>query len=356
MYWMRIYCFFIVCLFFVSKSHLAPLAAQDSQKKKIDVSCQKIWDQANHNAFTDLIKWKQQIYCAFRTGNNHVPRRREDDGKIQIISTSDEGKTWESVIEIAVPNIDLRDPKLSVTPDDRLMILAGGSHYKDGQIVDRIPYVAFLSDRQPTLGDSHQVEIHKVVIDPSVESPNDWLWRVTWHEGAGYGVVYQSSYENGGLHLVKTTDGIKYQCVKSFDLGGKPNETTVRFDNIGTMHVVVRNDELKMGHYGVSESPFESWTWQKVAFRLGGPDLIQLPQGKWMLGTRAYGTTSTTVVGQLNGDGTFDPMITLPSGGDTSYPGFLLHDDELWVSYYSSHEGRTSIYLAKVKLSDLENK
>ena len=43
-------------------------------------------------------------------------------------------------------------------------------------------------------------------------------------------------------------------------------------------------------------------------------------------------------------------FLTLPSGGDTSYPGLVWHDGLLWVSYYSSHEGKTSIYLAKVKL------
>ncbi|MFV1963959.1 MAG: hypothetical protein ACC628_00945 [Pirellulaceae bacterium] len=41
--------------------------------------------------------------------------------------------------------------------------------------------------------------------------------------------------------------------------------------------------------------------------------------------------------------------LQLPSGGDTSYAGLVWHDDMLWISYYASHEGKTSIYLAKVK-------
>ena len=40
----------------------------------------------------------------------------------------------------------------------------------------------------------------------------------------------------------------------------------------------------------------------------------------------------------------------MPSAGDNSYPGLVLHEDVLWVSYYSSHDGKTSIYLAKLKL------
>jgi hypothetical protein len=50
-------------------------------------------------------------------------------------------------------------------------------------------------------------------------------------------------------------------------------------------------------------------------------------------------------------------LAKLPSGGDTSYPGLLWHNDMLYVSYYSGHEGKTSIYLAKVKIktSNTEN-
>jgi hypothetical protein len=43
------------------------------------------------------------------------------------------------------------------------------------------------------------------------------------------------------------------------------------------------------------------------------------------------------------------PVLTLPSGGDTSYPGLVWVEGQLWISYYSSHEKPTSIYLAKVK-------
>ncbi len=48
--------------------------------------------------------------------------------------------------------------------------------------------------------------------------------------------------------------------------------------------------------------------------------------------------------------GLLTEFLKLPSGGDTSYPGLVWHDGLLWVSYYSSHEGKSSIYLAKVRL------
>ena len=57
---------------------------------------------------------------------------------------------------------------------------------------------------------------------------------------------------------------------------------------------------------------------------------------------------SSTSVERPAGVGT-GPFLD-DSGGDTSYPGLVWHDGLLWMSYYSSHEGKTSIYLARIRL------
>ena len=49
--------------------------------------------------------------------------------------------------------------------------------------------------------------------------------------------------------------------------------------------------------------------------------------------------------------GQLTELLKLPSGGDCSYPGLVFYQNELWVSYYSSHEGKTAIYLARVALN-----
>ena len=36
------------------------------------IETRKIWDKANHNAFTDLEYFKDHWYCAFREGNSHA--------------------------------------------------------------------------------------------------------------------------------------------------------------------------------------------------------------------------------------------------------------------------------------------
>src|SRR3954465_3791807 len=89
------------------------------------VSGEKIWDQGKHNAFTDLVRWRGKWYCTFREADAHVG----GDGKLRVLESAD-GKAWEPIALIAEQGIDLRDPKLSVTPKDQLMISAGGSVYR----------------------------------------------------------------------------------------------------------------------------------------------------------------------------------------------------------------------------------
>lgn len=50
------------------------------------------------------------------------------------------------------------------------------------------------------------------------------------------------------------------------------------------------------------------------------------------------------------GDGKLHPYCALPAGGDCAYAEAVESGDAMLVSYYSSHEGATNIYLALVPL------
>src|SRR3954453_4922430 len=65
---------------------------------------------------------------------------------------------------------------------------------------------------------------------------------------------------------------------------------------------------------------------------------------------RSYPGGAKTVVARMSTGGDYEPLLTLPSGGDNSYAGLVWHDGLVWMSYYSALEGKTSIYLAKIKL------
>ncbi len=328
----------------------------DQQQSEEIYSVEKIWDNAQHSAFTDIIRWNDKFYCSFRTGSGHVPGKNGEDGKVQLISSAD-GKTWNDVVTLAKNEVDLRDPKLSITPDNRLMIVMGGSYYDGDTLLKRVPHVSFHDDN----GTSNPAAIN---VDESIESPTDWLWRVTWYQGKGFGVVYQPNDKRWGFHLVSTTNGIDFKLEKTFSLPQKPNEASIRFTDQGEAWLVVRNEgQNKNGHLGICKNDpdssiddwsFEDWTWKRIKTRLGGPNIIQTPQGYWLLGSRKYSQNARTSLYTLGRSARYKELIEFPSGGDTSYPGMLIHENELWMSYYSSHEGKSSIYLAQVPLQNLD--
>ena len=114
-----------------------------------EIEITKIWDDAPHNAFTDLIRHNGMFYCTFREGTGHVPGETGEDGKIRILS-SESGKKWESLALLAKKDYDLRDSKLSATPDGRLMVLMGGSNYDGNHLLNRLTHVSFFEEKENT--------------------------------------------------------------------------------------------------------------------------------------------------------------------------------------------------------------
>ncbi len=307
----------------------------------------RIWANAPHSAFTDLVRWQEKFYCTFREGKGHAGGG--DSGRIRIISSS-EGERWQSVDLLKLTGIDLRDPKLSVTPDNRLMCLMGGSHYDGNTLLGQLPRVAFMKK-----GEEKFRALNAVKIDPKIAAKKDWLWRVTWHGESGYGVTYQPTEDASKVFLVKTRDGISYQLVSTLKIPDSPNEATIRFGDRDEMRIVVRNEGGNlMGYLGTAAAPYTDFSWRQVSLQLGGPDLVRTPGGKWVLGSRRYTNPTRTVFGLLDKDGHFEPRVLVPSADDTSYPGMLIHGSKLWASYYASHEGKSAIYLARIPLSEFE--
>src|SRR5690242_16444341 len=92
--------------------------AQETPEQKYIVSIERIWDRAQHNAFTDLVAHGDHLYCTFREGTGHIPGL---NGTIRVLRSAD-GHQWQSVALLAEQHIDLRDPKLSIAPDGRLVV------------------------------------------------------------------------------------------------------------------------------------------------------------------------------------------------------------------------------------------
>jgi hypothetical protein len=315
------------------------------------IDARKIWDQGEHNAFTDLIRWHGRWWCTFRESAAHVG----GDGAIRVIESAD-GTAWTSAAYVTEKDIDLRDPKFSLTPDDRLMINCGGSIYLGTkQLKGRQPRVLFSNDGRAWTTPAR------------VLREGDWLWRVTWRDGVAYGTSYANGVKAGkltpadewNLILYSSRDGLKWERVAPLDVTGRPNETTLRFLPNGDMVAMVRREEgNQKGLFGVASPPYHQWSWQESSHRFGGPNFIRsLDATSWIVCTRDHTTPPpgaskgvTTVVARLAENGQLVPLATLPSGGDCSYAGLAWHEEQLWVSYYSSHEGKSAIYLAKLTM------
>ena len=328
--------FITIFIFIVSSSHVL---SQNTPEHDLIISVERIWDRASHNAFTSLTEFNGKLFCTFRESTGHVS---DINGTIRVIA-SDDGQNWYSVAHIFERGVDLRDPQLSVTPDNRIMLNIGGSIYTNGKLEGMKPKVSY-SD---TNGKNFSTP-KNVIIDEKIRSGKDWLWRATWHHGKSYATIYQPSKEKS-VQLIVSKDGINYKYITTFDIIGG-NETTLRFTPDNKMIAVVRRDNDNNGSIGVSKPPYNVWKWNELEYRLGGPDLIILENGNMLCATREYphDHNEKTIIAKVDLDGKFTKLLTLPSGGDCSYPGLVMKDNILNVSYYSSHEEKTSIYLAKI--------
>jgi len=303
----------------------------------------KIWDEAPHNAFTDLVRWNDAFYCAFREGRGHV----STDGRIRILESKDTDN-WTSAALISLEGYDLRDAHLSVTPNDRLMLLGGAApRKKDNQSAPTGTFVSFSKDGRQWTQPQIAVE------------PGRWLWCVTWHESKAYGVSYTAGKGDRYLDLLVSKDGINYEPhVPRLFEQGYPNEVTLRFDSNETCYALVRRDrrgdDPSSALLGISKPDYKQWKWKDLGSEFngfGGPNFIRIPGGHWLAAGRMHDGGAHTALCYLDVEnGTMTKLAKLPSGGDTSYPGMVWHNGILYVSYYSSHEGKTSIYLAKVRV------
>ncbi len=319
----------------------ASIASAAEMPKPVLVESRRIWDKAPHNAFTDLIRFKDRWYCVFREGKGHV----SPDGALRIIASTD-GKTWESAALITSPDSDLRDAKINLTPDGRLML--SGAEAVNKPTTHRHQSLVWFSVDGKRWSERHEVA-----------DRDFWLWRTTWHKSKAYGFAYGTRKDNRLIRFYSSSDGKKFSTLieTAFDVG-YPNETSMVFLPSGKCYCLLRRDgKPNTALLGVANPPYTKWTWKDLGVRIGGPHMIRLPDGRFVAVVRLYdGKTRTSVCWLDPEKGTLTEALKLPSGGDTSYAGLVWHDDLLWISYYSSHQGKTSIYLAKVRFDDRKGK
>ena len=317
--------------------------AEEGQDARL-IEVERIWNRAPHNAFTDLIRFQGGWLCTFREGKGHV----SPDGAIRVIA-SENGRDWESIALLTSDDADLRDPKLSLMPDGRLMLNAASALHEPGE------------------GGTHQSLVWFSEDGASWDGPHpigprgEWLWRVSWDGATPFAVGYPTGGDRSsmGATLYRGGNGrldAFEVFVENLRGQGQPSEATIRFLPDRTALCLLRCDgEPSSSQLGRSRPPYKEWSWQDLGVRIGGPEFLRLPDGRLFATVRLVDGGPRTAVCRLDPEaGTLREVLALPSGGDTSYAGMVWHQGLLWISYYSSHEGKAAIYLARVEPTPAE--
>lgn len=303
----------------------------------------KVWDAAPHNAFTDLIRFRDYWYISFREADSHAV---SGDGDVRVIRSGD-GVNWESVALLDWNSeVDMRDAKLHIMPDGRLMLNTAAAPLA---ATNQRQSLVYFSPNGTDWSDGPY----------AVGEADWWLWGV---EVGPDDRVYGVGYGDIKMHprttrLYHSDDGINYETiVPTLTDAPETGETALIFLQDRTAVALVRqNDGSNQSWLGTASGDYTDWDFQPVSPRIGGPELIELPDGTILAAGRVYSPLQETAIWQIDTQrGRMNELIRLPSGGDTSYPGLVLYEDQLWMSYYSSHEGRTSIYLAKLSVVEPE--
>lgn len=312
------------------------------------LSRRKLWDGAAHNAFTDLTRHQGRWFCCFREGTTHITF----DGKLRIL-TSVDGETWSSAALLTgSEGEDLRDPHFTTRPDGKLLLL-GGVRTIDGETTN-------FHSRVWTSPDGLSWDAGTDVDDQQV-----WLWRTTWRGDTAYSLAYSTEINDLFVRLYTSRNGTTWSAKDTIHSGapigpyGYPNESDLLFLADGTAVALTRRDSGGQGFpatalLSTAPPPYENWTVRDLGVRLGSPRLLALPDGRLLVGARFYTPSRMSLAWLDIASGSVTEAVVLASDTDSAYPGLVVdpgHNRVIWVSYYSGHEAKTSVYLAQVKLA-----
>ena len=329
--------------------------AADTPTVRIE-NVRRVFENGEHNAFTDLIRWKGQFWLTFRScPSGHAVDRAASI----IVLRSDDAKQWEKVHQFSVPDRDTRDPHF-LEFKGKLFVYTGTWWSGVDGILPRAQY-----DINKHFGFAVWTEDGKSWKGPKpLEGTyGHYIWRAASHKGKAYLCARRKrghSEEESGAGgtkimesaILESEDGLNWRFLSLFQQQ-RGNETAFQFLQDDSVLAVSRAGK-DLAQLAKSKPPYREWTRRDLPAYIGGP-LLARWGNRWMVGGR--GSTERgpkTILYWLIND-KLQPFAELPSGGDNSYPGFIALDNERGlVSWYSSHETNakgntiTAIYVAEL--------
>lgn len=305
------------------------------------------YEEGRHKAFTDITFFDNQFFLVFREADKHA---YSEDGVVQVFSSLD-GLQWNLIKEIAEPGIDLRDPKFSLN-ENELSLYIHGSTYENQKIKSFSGYNLKYS-KINGWQESQDVLLDNLAPVANVILGNEaWPWRITWYKNEAYTIGYNGKEI---FDLYKSSDGLFFSKQNVFKpVPKEPSEATIRVNSKGEFFALVRRDKGP-ALLGRSLKPTENWDWfaEIDIENFRGPNFLILDDNKLLFSGSFY---SWVFLGIYDLEtNTYRQVVDIPSFGDGSYPGMVIKDNKLWLSYYTSFENNegSSVYVAEINLENV---
>lgn len=116
----RIVLVFVLCLVITACDKVNEPAELVWEKPTLQNTERIYGDGSTYCSFTSMVKLGDVWFLAFREGESHLG----DNAVIQLLRSED-GINWTMHQTISAPNIDLRDPNLSIMPDGAMLMICG---------------------------------------------------------------------------------------------------------------------------------------------------------------------------------------------------------------------------------------
>ncbi|MDP6113510.1 MAG: hypothetical protein QGG53_16765 [Planctomycetota bacterium] len=317
----------------------------------------KVFDDDNHNAFTDLCWFQDRIYLTFRS----CP---DGHGVFSsswiVVLRSDDGGEWQQMFTFSVSDRDVRDPHF-LEFNDTLFVYTGTwlcdpSAPGKRDMNDHLGYGAWSTDGENWEGPrllegtyGHYVWRAAVCRDQAFLCGR--RKREFAHDpGDGDAIEVRQGA------LLESNDGLVWKTAGLFT-EAYGNETAFLFEDDGSLLALARGGGSRPAKVCRSRPPFSQWGRVTLDRNVGGPLLAKWGDRYLVGGRKTIDPQNPKTTLYWLADDELEEIAELPSGGDNSYPGFVpFSDSKGLLSYYSSHEVResegspTSIYLADLSL------
>lgn len=321
-------------------------------------SIRQVYNDGNHNAFTDLCRFRGKTYLTFRNcPDGHM---LYTTSRIMVLCSQDT-RSWDVVHTFHVSGRDVRDPHFLIF-DDKLFVYSGtwlvgpdASHTRE--LNDHQGYCAWSRDGEAWHGPQFLEG-----------TQGHYIWRAAAYGGRAYlcgrrkrgFAILSTPQEERAITesaLLRSEDGFTWETVGLFQ-ETYGNETAFLFEEDGSILAIGRGRGSQLGRPAQvcrARPPYREWTRTNLDRDIGGPLLAKWGQHYLVGGRKTVDPKHPTTALYWLIDDQLVEIAELPSGGDNSYPGFIeMGPGRGLLSYYSSHEGSgthlapSAIYLVEL--------